>query len=39
MEAPVFETDSLDAFDRRVAFDAETTGKHANGRFEPLIET
>jgi hypothetical protein len=39
MEAPVFESDFLDAFDRPVAFDAETTGKHANDRFEPLIET
>ncbi len=35
----MFKSDFLDAFDRRVAFDAQTTGKHANDRFEPSIET
>lgn len=35
----MFESDYLDTFDRLVAFDAETTGKHTNDHFEPLIET
>jgi hypothetical protein len=29
----------LGAFDRLVGLDVEATGKHANNRFEPLIET
>lgn len=38
MEAPVFELDFLDALRGLVAFDAETTGRHANDHFEPLTE-
>ena len=39
MGATMFESDFLDACDRIVAFDAETTGKHANDHAEPWIET